>query len=144
MPKIMKLIRTGIARPNSSHICILRSARKDQLWFTKLFCFKFLWKMIDSMLSCSDRSGNSYSERALDGSRRVINISPGALHGSAGAPKGRWATPMDTVRYPVYLFMKIDKIYSRGAWADPLYEPRVLKGFFTGCQIDENAGRIGC
>ena len=46
----------------------------------------------------------------------------------------------------VYLFTKIGKKYSRGAQPVSRQVPqttlRVLNGLFTGCRLDENAGRI--
>ena len=101
--------------------------------------------MIDSMLPCGDRSCNLYIGRAPGGRRRVINIPPGTLQGSAGVAKDSRAAPMDTVRCPVYLFTKIGK-KSRSGRPVPGRVPyatlRVLNGLYTGCRFDENDGII--
>ena len=89
-----------------------------------------------------------YIGRAPDGSRLVLNISPGTLQWSAGAPKGSRAAPVHIVRYAVYLFTKIGKklnaqftepVLGRAPYATL----RVLNGLFTGRRFDENTGKIG-
>ena len=64
---------------------------------------------MDSISPFGRRTANKYIGRTPDGSRRVIDILPEGLQGPAEAPKGSRAAPLDTVRFPVYLYTKVGK-----------------------------------
>ena len=93
MPKIIKFIRTGIERQNSSHIQfltksrmrILRSTRKDRLFFTKSLWFHV--SIRKWLIQCC-RSAPVRAIYTPYSSLPVINITPGTFQGSARSPKG--------------------------------------------------------
>ena len=79
---------------------------------------------MDSISPFGRRTANKYIGRTLDGNR---------------------AAPLDTVRFPVYLFTKIGKNNRAvpGTRAGSLYATlRVFNGLFTANRFDENACKI--